>query len=570
MEVTLRGLDDLPVGGLRMVRADGKRLVVIRTSEGLFALDNACPHEGYGLVQGDVNDGDGTLTCAWHNWKFRVADGRCLLGEEDVRSYPIRVEGDTIHADVTDPDPEVLRPRLLESLRRAIEENYVGQTARDVIRLLRADADPVELLWEAIQWGAPRTEFGWGHALATATDCLALLDRYEGDQRAHPIVQGIAGIAEAERRRPIRHMAPPATSLPSDIPSAFRDAVDREDVATAEGLVLGALEAGAGPDVLQPALIGAVTDHHLSYGHMAIYTQKAFALLDGVGWDRAPVVLGHLPVAYVIATREDKLPYMRPFLRALAGIDLAALAERGASPEPGWSDDGGRLAGALLARPKTAPVPAAVQAIDEGAGVEGVLDSVVLAGSERLLRYDNSIDFDLHDDFGWLDITHVLTYAHAARWAWRTWPSPDTLRLAFFAAFQCHYSGRAEWRRPAGPSVPPVDAAVGDVAAAIEDRRAGDAVAFALGSPFANVCDGLERAALADRAGSFIVAAHLVKTSHAAVAEATSIGSPVPLAAAARFAAAPRLERFVAESVARSIDFLSGRGPADMGGDDAN
>ena len=52
----------------------------------------------------------------------------------------------------------------------------------------------------ATPW-APRAEFGWGHSITSATDCLAMVDLYEGDQRALPIVQAIAGIAETERDR---------------------------------------------------------------------------------------------------------------------------------------------------------------------------------------------------------------------------------------------------------------------------------------------------------------------------------------------------------------------------------
>jgi hypothetical protein len=47
--------------------------------------------------------------------------------------------------------------------------------------------------------------------------------------------------------------------------------------------------------------------------------------------------------------------------------------------------------------------------------------------------------------------------------------------------------------------------------------------------------------------------------STAATEEALRLGSSVPLDATARFMAAPKLERFVAATVTRSIDFLSGR-----------
>ena len=199
---TVARLSDLPVGSLRLARVDGHRLCVVRTGDGVFALDNACPHEGYGLTTGDL-DGD-ELTCEWHNWRFRVSDGRCTLGEEDVVSHEVRVDGDEVRVRLTRPDPRTLRAGLTASLRRGIDNGYVGQISRDVVRLLRADEDPAQLVWEAVAWGAPRAEFGFGHTLASATDCLALVDRHEGDHRALPVVQAIAGIAEVERRRPVR------------------------------------------------------------------------------------------------------------------------------------------------------------------------------------------------------------------------------------------------------------------------------------------------------------------------------------------------------------------------------
>ena len=57
-----------------------------------------------------------------------------------------------------------------------------------------------------------------------------------------------------------------------------------------------------------------------------------------IGWERAATVLPHLVPTIVYGTREDKLPYMRPFMKALAGVDLVAVAD--VAPVDGWSDDG--------------------------------------------------------------------------------------------------------------------------------------------------------------------------------------------------------------------------------------
>jgi nitrite reductase/ring-hydroxylating ferredoxin subunit len=533
-------LDDIAVGTMKMMKVDGHRVCLVRTRDGLHAIDHACPHEGYGLTQGEL-DGD-LLTCAWHNWKFRVSDGTCVQGEESVRTHPVTVADDgAVQVTINRPDPAELRPQLFTSLRRGIERNYTGQVARDVVRLLQADANPGELIWEAIAHGAPRAEFGWGHSIASATDCLSMIDLYDGDQRALPIVQGIMGIAETERDRPVNPLPDPTTPA-SATAQAFRAAIEAERTADAQAFVLAAIERGDGADDLRPWFTTVVSDHHLSYGHGAIYTQKAFELLEMIGWERAATVLPHLVPTLVYGTREDKLPYMRPFVKALAGVDLRALS--GFAPVDGWTDDG-TLLDALLGDQRTAPVEATVAALRAGASVDAVLDVVVQAVSERMLRYDVAGEFEFADDFGWLDITHGLTYANAVRWHHRCaaergdGTSPDLLRLMLFTTFLAQWTGRHEWHTK------------------VAERDDVEP----LGSTIGSYADELQRQSLLDGTTAFIVHAHAVKTSRAAAVEADRSGSTLPLDAAARFLAAPKLERFVAATVARSIDFLNGKTP---------
>ena len=436
------------------------------------------------------------------------------------------------------PDLDTLRPRLLASLRRGIEHDYIGQVSRDVIRLLQADANPGELVWEAVQHGAPRAEFGWGHSIASATDCLAMVDLYEGDQRALPIVQAIAGIAETERDRPVNALPDPVRHLPSEPLADFRRAVETEQLDVAQALVRGAIHDGYGARDLQPWFTAVASDHLLSYGHGAIYCQKAFELLEMIGWERADTVLPHLVPTIVYGTREDLLPYTRPFVRALAGTDLAALATLGV--DDGWRDDGTLLA-TLLGNDRKAIVPAVVGALRDGSGVDGVLDVVVQTVGERMMRYDLAGERDLLDDFGWLDITHGLTYAHAARWHHRQSPGPDTVRLAMFTAFLAQWTGRHEWHTKVGER---------------DGGRSFDGTVVEAG-------EALQREALLDNASAFIVYAHGIKTGRAAAREAARSDSMLPLQAAARLLDSPRLERFVAANVARSIEFLSGRAPRD-------
>ena len=63
-----------------IVRNVGPYEVAIFDVDGeLFALENACPHQGGPLAEGSVERG--VVTCPWHAWRFNVQTGCMTLGE---------------------------------------------------------------------------------------------------------------------------------------------------------------------------------------------------------------------------------------------------------------------------------------------------------------------------------------------------------------------------------------------------------------------------------------------------------------------------------------------------------
>ena len=92
----IRVLDsaDLPLGRPRCVQAHGCRIALVRTEAGVFALDDACPHRGGPLSEGDVEDG--ALACPIHGWAFELSSGQ-MRGTSGVRggTYPVEeVDGE--------------------------------------------------------------------------------------------------------------------------------------------------------------------------------------------------------------------------------------------------------------------------------------------------------------------------------------------------------------------------------------------------------------------------------------------------------------------------------------------
>jgi hypothetical protein len=99
---------------------------------------------------------------------------------------------------------------------------------------------------------------------------------------------------------------------------------------------------------------------------------------------------------------------------------------------------------------------------------------------------------------------------------------------------------------------------------AIVNRDPDAAVALVDGytGPRAGLERSLIQAAAEDHSTAPIMVAHVVKTAQAAVAESRALGdrpgSAGPIAAAARFLASPKRERFVFQSTLEAITTLRG------------
>jgi nitrite reductase/ring-hydroxylating ferredoxin subunit len=70
------GPADLDPGQTRLVRWGERELLVGKIDGGFFAIDNACPHAGAPLSEGEL---EGTrITCPFHGWAFDVISGKCV------------------------------------------------------------------------------------------------------------------------------------------------------------------------------------------------------------------------------------------------------------------------------------------------------------------------------------------------------------------------------------------------------------------------------------------------------------------------------------------------------------
>ena len=87
--------DQVLEGEGRTVEVGDKLIAVFRDKGAFFAIDDVCPHMGASLSGGYVEKG--TVTCPWHAWRFRLADGAWADNPRlKISCYPVRVEGEEI------------------------------------------------------------------------------------------------------------------------------------------------------------------------------------------------------------------------------------------------------------------------------------------------------------------------------------------------------------------------------------------------------------------------------------------------------------------------------------------
>ena len=104
--VTVARVDEVPDGEARTVGGPFRAVAVFREGDRYFAIDDTCPHMGASLSGGYVENG--VVTCPWHAWRFRLADGAWADNPRvKIGCYPVRVVGDEVQVQVSGLCPDV-------------------------------------------------------------------------------------------------------------------------------------------------------------------------------------------------------------------------------------------------------------------------------------------------------------------------------------------------------------------------------------------------------------------------------------------------------------------------------
>ena len=411
-EFALAGsLEELKAKGRLVVHGSHRPILVIYDRGRVFALDNRCPHMGFPLERGSVEDG--ILTCHWHHARFDLDSGCTFdLWADDVPTCPVEVRNGDVwvkttfgHADPAAHWHQRLADGLAHDLGLVIAKAVHGQLA--------ADVPPAAIVRQAALFGAQNRD-GWGIGLTIHTALANLLPVLPEHETYLALFHGARRVAaDCDGEAPRRERAP-LGSRPD--PAALRRWLRRwtnvRHREAAERTLLTAIAAGASPAVLADALLAAETERAFAdTGHSLDFINKAFECLDLIGWEHAaallPTVLGQMVAA---RGAEESTAWRQP-------VDLVALCEEAASQLPelfaagrrmdGWSDHAA-LARELLGDDPVRIVDALKAAIRAGAAPADLGRSLAYGAALRVARFGNANE---HAD--WETAHHVFTYANA-------------------------------------------------------------------------------------------------------------------------------------------------------------
>tara|TARA_Y100001968_G_C19166032_1_gene623246 strand:+ start:505 stop:819 length:315 start_codon:yes stop_codon:yes gene_type:complete len=78
------------------------KIAIYNTEKGFFATDLMCTHEEESMEDGMVIDC--VIECPLHGGRFDICTGKALSAPvyEDLRVYPVKVEGDRICVQIDD------------------------------------------------------------------------------------------------------------------------------------------------------------------------------------------------------------------------------------------------------------------------------------------------------------------------------------------------------------------------------------------------------------------------------------------------------------------------------------
>ena len=433
-------LEQLERDGFRVTSVEGRTVLVLLDQGKVYALDNRCPHMGFPLHRGTVRDG--ILTCHWHHAKFDLAGG-CTFDPfaDDVTSFYVEVRDGSVWLDPT-PTEEDRDVHWLRKLDEGLKHNIRLVQAKSVIGLA-GSADTSEILEKTALFGVRNRAAGWSAGLSILTAMANVLPFLDEADRPLALYHGVVHVAGDTQGQPPSFDLDPLETLetsPERYMDWFRRFIELRSADAAERALRTAIRIGLTPETIADMVFAACTDHpFMGGGHSLDFANKAFELLDHIGWQHAEEVLPSLIPGdkLVNASRmEESATWRHPVdLAALLAdvyANLDGLIATGKGRMRGWKGHQ-ELGEAILDAEPAETLDLMTGLVGRGVPLEEMSATVAYAAARRPAH------FRVTNEFGdWDTIHHTFTYTNAVDQAMRRAPSDLLARGIFDGAMSVY------------------------------------------------------------------------------------------------------------------------------------
>ena len=429
---------EIPEEGVIAVNVAGHSIALAKSNDKIFAVDNRCPHMGYPLNRGSVQDG--ILICHWHHAMFDLASG-CTFHPfaDDVQAYPIDVRDGSVYVNVgTNGADAVARWKI--RLREGLEQSINLILAKSVIALRSLKTAPDAIVEVGALYGARGRRAGWGPAMTILTCMANVAEKLTDADKVLALYQGLLHVSSetsaSAPRIPLTRLETDTHSL-AQLKTWFRYFIEVRNADGAERTILTAIAQGATPTQICDMMVAAATDHfYRDGGHTLDFINKAFELLERIGWEKADEVIPTLVGMLASSSRaEEQNRWRSPidFVPVLRGIfdELETIIQSGKGKQWHGSE---ALTETLLGDNPLGTIDALKSAFQEGATLTELTQTLASAAALRIAR------FHTKNEFGdWIAVLHTYTYANALHQCAKRAPSVEIARGIFHGAMAIYF-----------------------------------------------------------------------------------------------------------------------------------
>jgi len=464
--VSVARFEDLKGKGCITVHPNGKTLALFLYGDRVYALDNRCPHMGFPLDKGSVEDG--ILSCHWHHARFDLASGGAFdLWADDIDSFPVELRDGEIYVDLSANGNTIEHQR--NRLRDGLQHNLSLVVAKAVINLLGQAVAPAEPFRIGLEFGTFYRGMDWGRGLTTLGCAINLVPYLDEEDRPLALFHGLADVASDTAGMSPRFNPRPLPNDETDIPTLkewFRQFVEVRDAQAGERAIVSALRAGADDVQIADMLFTAATDHrYLDAGHTLDFINKALTSVDLAGWQQAELAFTSVVPNLTDARRmEESNAWRKPIdlipLLEDAFAELPAALEQGAGREASYEVEAMMLT--LLGDEPQPIIDLLLNCLREGISPVELAGIIAYAAARRIAHFHTSNEFG-----DWDTALHTFTFANAVHQGLQRVNSIGLTRGIFDAAMSIYldrFLNLPSVRLPAPDPVADPDALLADFA----------------------------------------------------------------------------------------------------------